>query len=198
MRRKGVDKEETRKNMIEALGQGFRKHGYGGIGIDGLSKSAGVTSGAFYAHFGSKKKAFTTALAVGLDEVIESLPNMQLEYGTDWVRHFADYYLGESHRNDLERGCAMATLTPEVVRFDSEQRSVFEKKMSIIADIVSRGLSDGSVENRNSRAWAMLGVLIGGINVSRGMESKETAELVATAIKLAVVNAAGRTCAVES
>jgi TetR/AcrR family transcriptional repressor of nem operon len=56
--------------MVEALGHRFRKYGYGGIGIDGLSKSAGVTSGAFYTNFGSKHEAFTTALEAGLDEVV--------------------------------------------------------------------------------------------------------------------------------
>ncbi len=41
MRHKGVDKEETKRKVFEAAGRGFRKHGYAGIGVDGLAKSAG-------------------------------------------------------------------------------------------------------------------------------------------------------------
>ena len=67
MRHKGVNKEETHQRMLEAVGCGFRDRGYAGIGVDGLAKTAGVTSGAFYAHFGSKGEAFDVALAAGLD-----------------------------------------------------------------------------------------------------------------------------------
>lgn len=193
MRKKGVDKEETRRKMIDAAGRGFRKHGYAGIGVDGLAKSAGATSGAFYAHFGSKNGAFDIALVAGLDEVIKGVPEFQAEYGSKWVKAFAEYYLGKSHRHDLECGCAMASLTPDVVRSGAEVHAVFEKKMNVIADLIARGLAGNSDEDRRARAWSMLGVLIGGLNVARAMKSKQASEEVAEAIKNAALKAAGRT-----
>ncbi len=193
MRHKGISKEETRQKVIAAAGRGFRSHGYAGIGVDGLAKAAGVTSGAFYSHFGSKDAAFDVALAAGLDEVIESIPTYQKEHGTDWVKAFAEYYLGKRHRGDLECGCAMATLTPEVVRANPKVHAVFEKKMTQIADLVSRGLAGSSDEDRRARAWAMLGVLIGGINVARAMEGAKVANEVANATIAAAIKAAGRT-----
>jgi AcrR family transcriptional regulator len=196
MRHKGVDKEETRRKILEAAGRGFREHGYAGIGVDGLAKAAGVTSGAFYSHFGSKDGAFGVALAAGLDEVIEGVPTFQREHGADWVKAFAEYYLGKPHRSDLACGCAMATLTTEVVRSDAEVHVTFEKKMTLIADLVAHGLAGGSDENRRARAWSMLGVLIGGINVARAMKSAKAAEEVAEAIKAAAIKAAGRVRAV--
>ena len=45
-------KQETRKRIINAASRGFRSNGYAGIGVDGIAKEAGVTSGAFYAHLG--------------------------------------------------------------------------------------------------------------------------------------------------
>lgn len=192
MRHKGINKGETRTKMIDAVSQGFRKHGYGGIGIDGLSKSAGVTSGAFYSHFGSKNEAFATALAVGLDDVIESLPVIQRDHGVGWVKFFVEYYLGASHRSDMEQGCAMATLTPEVVRFGPDMREVFEEKMSAIVRIVAQGLTGGNENSRDDRAWSMLGVLIGGINIARGMKSEAVSNTVADAIMSAAISAAGK------
>ncbi|MFN3231080.1 MAG: TetR/AcrR family transcriptional regulator [Alphaproteobacteria bacterium] len=192
MRHKGIDKEETRQKVIAAAGRGFRSHGYAGIGVDGLAKAAGVTSGAFYSHLGSKDGAFDVALAVGLDEVIESIPAYQKEHGADWVKAFAEYYLGKRHRGDLECGCAMATLTTEVVRSNPKVRAAFENKMTQIADLVSRGLAGGSDEDRRTRAWAMLGVLIGGINVARAMKGAKVADEVANAIIVAAIRAAGR------
>lgn len=193
MRHKGINKEETRRKMLEAAGRGFREHGYAGIGVDGLARAAGVTSGALYSHFGSKDGAFKVALAAGLDEVIEGVPKFQSEHGTDWVKAFAEYYLGKPHRSDLACGCAMATLTTEVVRSDAEVHAAFEKKMTMIADLVARGLAGSSDEDRRARAWSLLGVLIGGLNVARAMKSTKASEEVAEAIKSAAIKAAGRT-----
>lgn len=193
MRHKGVKKEETRQKVIAAASRGFRSHGYAGIGVDGLAKEAGVTSGAFYSHLGSKDAAFDVALAAGLDEVIEAIPTYQKEHGVGWVKAFAEYYLGEGHRGDLACGCAMATLTSEVVRSSPKVHAAFEKKMTQIADLVARGLGGRSDEDRRARAWAMLGVLIGGINVARAMKGTQVADEVANAIIAATIKAAGRT-----
>ena len=193
MRYKADQKEETRRKMLEAAGRGFRSHGYSGIGVDGLAKAADVTSGAFYSHFGSKDGAFDAALAAGLDDVIETLPKFQSEHRAGWVKAFADYYLGKPHRSDLACGCAMASLTPEVVRSGPKVHAAFEKKMTLIADLAADGLAGSSLEDRRARAWAMLGVLIGGINVARAMKSAKASEEVAKAIKAAAIKAAGRT-----
>lgn len=193
MRHKGVPKEETRQKVVEAAGRSFRKHGYAGIGVNGLAEAAGVTSGAIYSHFGSKDGAFSVALAAGLDEVIEGVPEFRRQHGSDWVKAFVDYYLSKSHRNDLETGCAMATLTAEVVRFGADVHAIYEKKMTAVADVVSKGLAGGSDDELRARAWSMLGILIGGLNVTRAMKSARASEEVAKAIKATAVKAAGRT-----
>lgn len=198
MRYKTDQKEKTRQLMLDAAGRGFRKHGYAGIGVDGLAKAAGVTSGAFYSHFGSKDGAFELALTAGLDEVIEALPRFQSEHGKNWVVAFAEYYLGKSHRNSLDCGCAMATLTPEAVRFGAKVHTIFEKKMLIIAGLIAKGLAGNSNEECLTRAWSMLGVLIGGINVARAMKSAKISEEVAEAIKATAIQAAGRARTIDT
>ncbi|WP_282288716.1 TetR family transcriptional regulator [Pseudomonas sp. PS02302] len=65
MRYKPGHREESRAKILDAVGRGFRKHGYGGIGVDGLAKEAGVTSGAVYTHFPSKAAAFKQAGETG-------------------------------------------------------------------------------------------------------------------------------------
>eukprot|EP01035_Chromulina_nebulosa_P064375 gene64375-88041_t len=69
MRYRDGRKEQTRERILAAAGGCFRRAGYAGIGVDGLAKEAGVTSGAFYAHFGSKRAAFEAALAGGMQEL---------------------------------------------------------------------------------------------------------------------------------
>lgn len=193
MRYKPGHKEQTRRKMLEAASQQFRSQGFSGTGVDGLAKAAGVTSGAFYTHFGSKTAAFDAALALGLDEVIEAVPQFQKDNGEGWVQAFANYYLGEAHRNDLACGCAMAALTPEVIRSDRDVHKAYEKKMTLIAELVSNGLAGGSDKDRLARAWALLSVLIGGLSVARAMSGAAITDQVAKSVKAAAILVAGQT-----
>ncbi len=193
MTRKQERKEETWRKMLLAASRSFRSYGYAGIGVNGIAKAAGVTSGAFYDHFGSKDGAFGAALDSGLDEVIEAVPIYQSEHGTNWVKAFVDYYLGRPHRNDLACGCAMAALTPDVVRSGPKVHAAFEKKMTTIADLAARGLAGASDEDRRARAWALLSVLIGGLNLARAMKNTKAGDEVAAAVSAAAIRAAGRT-----
>jgi TetR/AcrR family transcriptional repressor of nem operon len=184
-------KQQTRKRIINAASQGFRSHGYAGIGVDGIAKEAGVTSGAFYAHLGSKDGAFEAALSAGLDEVIVAIPEFQRQHGKQWVVAFSDYYLGQAHRDNLSCGCAMTTLSPEVVRTKPEFHAIYEEKMINIVELMAKGLNGASHEECLSRGWAVLGVLIGGLTIVRAVDSIMTANLVAISIKKSVINMAG-------
>jgi len=181
-------KQLTHRRMLDAASQSFRSSGYTGIGVDGIAKAAGVTSGAFYAHFGSKDKAFSAALNAGLDEVIETLPKLQSEDGSDWVKNFVDYYIGRAHREDLACGCAMTTLSPEVVRASPELHAIYEVKMKIIAGLIANGLKGNSKSDRLAKAWAMLGILIGGLTMARAVNTAKSAEEIASFIRTAAVN----------
>lgn len=184
-------KEATRRRMLAAASQGFRAQGFAGIGVDGIAKAAGVTSGAFYAHFGSKDGAFEAALGFGLDEVIEGIPRFQREAGPQWVRAFARYYLGRQHRDNLACGCAMTSLSPEVARADLKIHAAYEVKMTRIVELMADGLEGGSRAARRGRAWALLGTLIGGLTLSRAVADEGLAKTIASAIRDAAVNAAG-------
>lgn len=193
MARPLTKKEQTRNRILDAAGQGFRSKGYSGIGVDGIAKAAGVTSGAFYAHFGSKDAAFQEALIAGLDEVIAEVPIFQRKSGLSWVSDFADYYLGKPHRDDLACGCAMTTLTPEMVRTSMELRKIYESKMGEIANIFADGLADGSKTDRIDRAWSMLAVLTGGLNITRAVGVPDLSEHIAMSLKKTVARIAGQT-----
>jgi len=186
-------KQETRKRIINAASQGFRSNGYAGIGVDGIAKEAGVTSGAFYAHLGSKDGAFEAALSVGLDEVITAIPEFQRQHGKQWIVAFSDYYLGQAHRDNLSCGCAMTTLSPEVVRTKPELHAIYEEKMVEIVELMAQGLEGNSHDECLSRGWTVLGILIGGLTMARAVASIKTADKIAFSITNAAINAAGQT-----
>ncbi|MGL1921404.1 MAG: TetR/AcrR family transcriptional regulator [Hyphomicrobiales bacterium] len=190
MRYKPGQKEQTAQRMRQVANRCFKSHGYAGIGVNGIAATAKVTSGAFYAHFGSKQNAFHAALEFGLDEVITAIPKFQEDNGLNWVKAFVDYYLSPAHQADLEGGCAMTTLSPEVVRADPETHQIYENKMQTIITLVADGL-DGA--EKTNRAWAMISLLIGSLTVVRAIHEQELVENITPSLKISAVQAAGQT-----
>ncbi|MFK7882090.1 TetR/AcrR family transcriptional regulator [Roseobacter sp.] len=184
--------EATKMKLLEASGRAFRKEGYSGIGVDSIAKDAGVTSGAFYAHLKSKNDAFRAALVASLEDVLAALPEYRKKHGAQWPAAFADYYLGKGHRIDLEGGCAMTSLTPDVIRADPAVQTEYAELMSrIIKEIADHLPQAESVAEREAIAWAFLSTLIGGLTLSRAVGSGLTADQIARSSKAAALDAIG-------
>ena len=66
-------KEATRRRIVEAAGRRFKRDGIDGSGIATLMADAGLTNGAFYAHFDSKEDLVATTVADQLREQRETL-----------------------------------------------------------------------------------------------------------------------------
>ena len=68
-------KQATRRRIIDAAGRRLKGDGIAGSGIATLMADAGLTNGAFYAHFDSKEDLVATAVADQLREhVVGELP----------------------------------------------------------------------------------------------------------------------------
>ncbi len=190
MARYKVDqKEQTRDRIIAAAGRCFRKGGYTGIGVDGLAKEAGVTSGAFYGHFDSKRAAFSAAIASGLSEVSAAITGLQQQYGNKWWQAFATFYMNQKRTCDLAESCALQSLTPEIGRSDDELRTQFQTELLKIANLAS-GVKEPSGSKEQSamdKTWVSLAMLTGGVTLARAVEDEKLAKEIAEAIQTAVI-----------
>ncbi len=180
MRYKPEQKEQTRKRIVDAAGRSFKKGGYSGIGVDGLAEEAGVTSGAFYGHFTSKKEAFKESVISGMDELRSAIADMKQSYGDEWWKEFAEFYTTQKRTCDLGESCALQSLTPEIGRSDEDIREVFESELLKIVELASD-------KRDKDKTWSTLAMLIGGVTLARAVKDKELSNEIATAIKNEVV-----------
>jgi TetR/AcrR family transcriptional regulator, transcriptional repressor for nem operon len=176
-------REEARARILAAVGRGFRKRGYGGIGVDGLAKEAAVTSGALYGHFPSKEAAFKEAVIAGLDELRAGIEVVRAEHGVKWIEIFVDFYLGYKRTCEPGDSCTLQSLTPEVQRSDSETKTAYEARMKQVAQAVADGLSGADAADRLQRAWALLAILTGGVTLARAVEDQATSDTIAAAVR---------------
>lgn len=158
------------ERLLAGALRGFRGGGYGGVGVDALAREAGLTSGAFYAHFGSKAEAFRRAVAEGLAAVREAVAGFQAAHGDAWLPRFVDFYLGELVEIELASACALPTLTGDVGRADDATRAVYRAGMDAIVAQYAEGLTG---ERRTERATALIALLTGASAIARALGEGE-------------------------
>src|SRR5215204_114785 len=56
-------KQATRQRILDAAGRRFKQDGIDGAGVAAVMSDAGLTNGAFYAHFSSKEDLVANVLA---------------------------------------------------------------------------------------------------------------------------------------
>ncbi len=189
----------TRKRVLDAAGRAFRQHGFGGVGVDGLAKAAGLTSGAFYGHFRSKAEVFRAVVAVGMERLRAAVAHFQARHGDAWFDDFTAFYLGPEHRQDIAGGCAVPSLSAEVSRADDDARAEYEAGLKRVANELAAGL--GAWEGRE-KAWPLLAQLAGGVLLSRAVRDQALAKEIAEATlkslrELARATAGGERAATE-
>ena len=174
-------KEESRAKILASAGRGFRAQGFGGLGIDGLAKAAGVTSGAFYAHFKSKTEAFRESVRVGLGDLADAIAALRAA-GGDWVAAFIDFYMDDRRHTALETSCALQSLTGEVARADDATRAVYAEELERVIAGLAAGFTG---PDARQRAIAVLALVSGGVSMARASADPALADAIAEAVRAA-------------
>ena len=180
-------KLHTRQRILEAAGRGFRQGGFGGIGVYGLAKAAGVTSGAFYTHFDSKTAAFRESVARGMSDLKEGIRHFQTSYGPTWWTEFVKFYLGAKRKCELPESCALQSLAPEVTRSDATARAEFETELLAVATLIASGPAATDAPVTIGAAMAALSTLAGAVTLARAVCDTAVAEEIVSATEHALL-----------
>jgi TetR/AcrR family transcriptional repressor of nem operon len=131
-------KQATRQRILEAAGRRFKEDGIDGAGVATLMSDAGLTNGAFYAHFTSKEDLVANVLA---DQLRAQHHNFDV-HAPDraGLEAFIRSYLSPEHRDQRADGCPSAALLDEIVRRPAATRQVFTDELLSTADDIAARL----------------------------------------------------------
>src|SRR3954469_24147640 len=96
------------ERILKEASRLFRDRGFENVTVGEVMKAAGLTHGAFYAHFGSKQELQEAAVAYGQDlSAVRARNHGATRKGR---RAYVDRYLSTRHRDNPGGGCTMAAL----------------------------------------------------------------------------------------
>src|ERR1044071_5658282 len=107
-------KQTTRRRIVEAAGRRFKQDGIDAAGVAAVMSDAGLTNGAFYAHFASKEDLVANVLADQLQVQRESFDAQPP--GRAGLEAFIRVYLSPQPRDESADGCPSAALLDEIAR----------------------------------------------------------------------------------
>ncbi|MFL5754891.1 MAG: TetR/AcrR family transcriptional regulator [Chloroflexota bacterium] len=162
-------KQGTRRRIIEAAGRRLKRDGIDGSGVATLMADAGLTNGAFYAHFDSKDDLVAST-------VTEQLREQRMAYRAQSLEEIVRGYLSIEHRDDPEGGCPSAALLDEIARSsDAVKRAYTDGQLAIIDDAAARMVPDNP-ESARGQALGVFALMVGTLQVSRALADRGLAD----------------------
>jgi TetR/AcrR family transcriptional repressor of nem operon len=167
-------KQATRQRILEAAGRRFKQDGIDGAGVATVMSDAGLTNGAFYAHFASKEDLVANVLADQLRAQHHSLDAERADRAG--LEAFVRSYLSPEHRDQFADGCPSAALLDEIARRPAATRQVFtDELMAEIDDIGSR-LDPADPEAARTDALTVFGLMVGTLQLARAMTDRDLSD----------------------
>lgn len=185
--------EENRAALVQAASKLFREKGIDGVGVAEISKAAGLTHGALYAHFQSKEELAAEAFAWSMEHANAKLYANTVDGEPDLDR-FLSYYLSPQQRDNYAGHCAMAASASEIGRHDLALSAHFtESYMVLVRAFERRIAANNPGTDARPQAMALVAALVGASAVSRATvkANPEVSEKVLEGVRQLVATSLG-------
>jgi TetR/AcrR family transcriptional repressor of nem operon len=164
-------KEASHERIVQAAARAIRRSGYDGTGVADIMKEAGLTHGAFYAHFKSREAMLAEAAdragaesnAFAARVVAAAPPERSLQA-------LIQTYLSDEHLAGIETGCPVSALGSEMPRQSPEVRRAATRRIKEMIDLVARQSPDWGQPGAHERALVTVATMVGTLMLARAVD----------------------------
>lgn len=160
------------ERIVKEASRLFRERGFGNVTVGEVMKAAGLTHGAFYAHFGSKHELQNAAVAYG--QGLTASRNRSYGATKKGRKAYVDRYLSSWHRDNPGDGCTMAALAEEVARSTPELKEAFEEGFENIL---------GETGPERKETIFETAALLGGIVLARAVQDPKLSDEILASVR---------------
>jgi TetR/AcrR family transcriptional repressor of nem operon len=144
-------------------------------------KLAGLTHGGFYAHFRNRDDLVAAAVErMFVDSRAMVSRYLDNESPRDGLVALIEYYLSEGHRDRIAKGCPIAALSSEAVRFPAAAKERFENGLNRFREAIAEALRKMGAPNPEELATSAVAEMVGALTLARSMPGEASNAFLAT------------------
>lgn len=167
---KSEHKQQTKASILSAAGQLFTRLGYERVSIDDVMDAAGLTRGAFYAHFRSKSQLYAEAIVVAARSASEHLLLSPHELN---AQELAARYLGVGRITGESKPCPLAFLATDIHQREEPVRKAYTRVFQGLVRVITRA---GDFDEGADEALRNAVLMVGGVALARAVNDPALAE----------------------
>ncbi len=173
-----AQKKANHDRIVAIAARRMRERGLDGVSVADVMAEAGLTHGGFYAHFATRDDLVREALVFAFEESERRGKKAAAKAGGDPRAAYFESYLSLAHRDEVARGCALASLAPDIARASEQTRA-------LLSEDIKRRLA---ARGRKSEAAALadLSTAVGALMLSRAVEDEALSRAILEAAKAAL------------
>ncbi|CAN7205579.1 TetR/AcrR family transcriptional regulator [Caulobacter sp. LjRoot300] len=168
-------KQETRRRIVATAGRRLKRDGIDGSGVATLMKDAGLTNGAFYAHFDSKDDLVAEAVSDQLQTLHASIVALT-EPGPAGLEQIIRWYLSPQHRDDPADGCPNAALLDEIGRSADAIKQAYTDGVLVVIDGLAARMAPEDPPSARVKALGLLGLMAGTLQLARALTDRQLSD----------------------
>ncbi len=170
-------KDASHERIVSAAARAIRRSGYAGTGVADIMKEAGLTHGAFYAHFASRDamliEAADQAGAESIARAREAVAAAPAKRSLEFLIHS---YLSQDHLKDIECGCPVAALGSEIPRQSPEVRRVATSRINEMIGLIAREFQDAGAAEAREQSLVTVAAMVGTLILARAVDDPALSE----------------------
>jgi TetR/AcrR family transcriptional regulator, transcriptional repressor for nem operon len=166
-------KEASHERIVSVAARAIRRSGYDGTGVADIMKEAGLTHGAFYAHFESREAMLAEAATRACGEAGSAIASVVANAPPDQaLAAMLNAYLSREHVERTEMGCPLAALGSETPRQAPEVRRATTRHIKEQIDLIARQFPDWGRPEAHERALVTLSTMVGALLLARAVDER--------------------------
>lgn len=164
-------KDVTHQRIVDVAARAIRRSGYDGTGVATIMREAGLTHGAFYAHFESRAAMLAEAAQHAFAQAADAMAELTDGVATDKALDaLLAGYLSKAHQEQVDTGCPLAALGSDTARQSPEVRCVATRHVKELIDNVARLSPGWGQPGSHERALVTVSTMVGALLLARAVD----------------------------
>jgi TetR/AcrR family transcriptional repressor of nem operon len=172
-------KARTRQKVLDEAARTLRSEGLQGMGVASVMGKAGLTHGAFYAHFESKDDLVAETIKAMMLEARGRFERIAGELApAEALRAYVEYYLSARHRDNATTSCPLPWVAGEIPRLGEASAQRYGASVAGLTGLIADRLDKLAHPDADAAASSVVAELIGALMLARAVGDKAQSDLI--------------------